>query len=65
MRGDLRGQFQFPGDITATSLRPDIMMRSVVSKTVLLELERTVPWEEEGLEAAHEGETDTGFCPGC
>lgn len=50
IRVDLGSMLQFPSEITKTSLRPDIVMWSSSTKTVLL-IELTVPWEE-GVEAA-------------
>ena len=52
LRVDLGKQLQFPREIVETSLRPDLVMWSEVSKTVLL-VELTVPWEG-GVEAANE-----------
>ncbi|KAJ8350642.1 hypothetical protein SKAU_G00257720 [Synaphobranchus kaupii] len=52
MKVDLGRQLQFPREIAETSLRPDMVLWSVASKTVLL-VELTVPWEG-GLETAHE-----------
>ncbi|XP_054628013.1 uncharacterized protein LOC129179159 [Dunckerocampus dactyliophorus] len=45
LRVDLDKQLKFPDHITATSLRPDIVLASVSSRQVLL-LELTVPWED-------------------
>lgn len=44
MRVDLRKQFKFPEEITTSTLRPDIVLRSRAIKQVDL-LELTVPWE--------------------
>lgn len=52
MRVDLSRQFQFPCEITTTSLRPDIVVWSTKAKAVLL-IELTVPLEE-GIEATFE-----------
>ena len=47
---DLGKQLKFPEHVTATSLRPDIVLSSVASRQVLL-LELTVPWEDRMVEA--------------
>ncbi|CAJ1066497.1 hypothetical protein ROHU_021965 [Xyrichtys novacula] len=52
LAADLVRQFKVPQEITMTSLRPDIMLWSVPTRTVIM-VELTVPWEEE-VEAAHE-----------
>lgn len=52
MLADLKKQLVFPREILTTTLRPDIVMWSVVEKRVLL-IELTIPWEE-GMTAAHE-----------
>ncbi|KAJ8381264.1 hypothetical protein SKAU_G00020420 [Synaphobranchus kaupii] len=52
MRVDLGRQLQFPGEITTTSIRPDIVVWSTKAKAGLL-IELTVPWEK-GIEAAFE-----------
>ena len=52
MRVDLSRKLQFPKEITSTNLRPDIVMWSSSTKTVLL-IELTVLWEV-GIEAAWE-----------
>lgn len=51
-RADLDRQLKFPQDITLTSLRPDTVIWSTITKTVIM-AELTVPWED-GLEAAFE-----------
>ena len=56
MRADLDRQLKFPQEITATSLRPDIVLWSTSTKTVIM-VELTVPWEE-GMEAAFERKRD-------
>ena len=43
---------RFPAHITTTNLRPDIVITSDTTKTVIV-IELTVPWEER-LEEAHE-----------
>lgn len=56
MRVDLDRQLRFQGEITTTSLRPDIVVWSTKARSVLL-VELTIPAEEgieEGIEAAHE-----------
>ncbi|KAK0146506.1 hypothetical protein N1851_014169 [Merluccius polli] len=45
-------QLKFPGYITATSLRPDMVLPSESTKQVVI-LELTVPWEDR-IEEAHE-----------
>ncbi|KAJ8367759.1 hypothetical protein SKAU_G00077870 [Synaphobranchus kaupii] len=57
LRVDLGRQLQFPGEITTTSLRPDIVVWSTKAKAVLL-IELTVPWEK-GIEAAFERKKTT------
>lgn len=52
MRVDFGRKRLFPKEIAETSLRPDMVLWSTASKTVLL-VGLTVPWEE-GLEAVHE-----------
>ena len=52
MRVDLDRQLRFPVEITATSLRPDLVVWSTKAKSVLL-IELTIP-AEEGIEAAYE-----------
>lgn len=42
---DLRRQLKFPEHITATPLRPDIVLTLVSTKQVVL-LELTVPWKD-------------------
>lgn len=49
---DLGRQLKFPGNITATSLRPDMVLTSESTKQVVI-LELTVPWEDR-IEEAHE-----------
>lgn len=56
MRADLDRQLKFPQEITATSLRPDIVLCSTAAKTFIM-VELTVPWEEE-MEAAFERKKD-------
>lgn len=51
MAADLAHQLRFWVEITATSLRPDIILWSTPVKTVIM-VKLTVPWEEDGLEAA-------------
>ncbi len=48
----LRKQLRFPEQITQTSLRPDIVLWSKVTKQVVL-IELTVHWEKR-IEKAHE-----------
>ncbi len=45
-------QLQFPYEITATSLRQDIVLWSTSARTVIM-AELTVTWEE-GMETAYE-----------
>jgi hypothetical protein len=45
MRVDLKKKLVFPGEITTTSLRPDIVLYSKVKKHIIL-IELTVPLEE-------------------
>lgn len=52
MRADLDRQLKFPQEITTTSLRPDIVLWSTPTTTVIM-VALTVPWEE-GKEAAFE-----------
>ncbi|XP_061749210.1 uncharacterized protein LOC133547614 isoform X2 [Nerophis ophidion] len=52
MRADIGKQLQFPREITTTSLRPDIVLWSAVTKSAML-VELTIPWEE-GIQAAYE-----------
>ncbi|KAL4001244.1 hypothetical protein ACER0C_006543 [Sarotherodon galilaeus] len=52
LRVDLAKQLKFPEAVAKTTLRPDIVVTSVVSKQVIL-LELTVPWEEH-MEETHE-----------
>lgn len=52
MAADLDRQLRFPVEITATSLRSDIVLWFTPVKTVIM-VELTVPWEK-GLEAAFE-----------
>lgn len=47
---DLHQQLKFPQEITLTTLRPDIVLWSSLTKTVIM-AELIVPWEE-GMEAA-------------
>ncbi|XP_026079824.1 uncharacterized protein LOC113057031 [Carassius auratus] len=49
---DLGRQLKFPGNITATSLHPDMVLTSESTKQVVI-LELTVPWEDR-IEEAHE-----------
>ena len=56
MRADLDRQLTFPQEIVTTSLRPDIVLWSTSTKTVIM-VELTVPWEE-GMEAAFERKRD-------
>ncbi|XP_067296477.1 uncharacterized protein [Pseudorasbora parva] len=49
---DLGRQLKFPGNITVTSLRPDMVLTSESTKQVVI-LELTVPWEDR-IEEAHE-----------
>ena len=56
MRSDLDCQLKFPQEITITSLRPDIVLWSTATKTVIM-AELTVLWEE-GMEAAFERKRD-------
>ncbi|KAJ8334019.1 hypothetical protein SKAU_G00413380 [Synaphobranchus kaupii] len=53
MRVDLDQQFKFPVEIATTSLRPDIVLWSTSSRTVIM-AELTVPWEE-GTEQPSKG----------
>lgn len=52
LKVDLAKQLKFPEAVAKTTLRPDIVVTSVVSKQVIL-LELTVPWEDR-MEEAHE-----------
>lgn len=52
LRVDLGKQLQFRREILETFLRPNLVMWSAASKTVLM-VELTVPWEG-GRKAAHE-----------
>ncbi|KAL3970378.1 polycystin 1L2 [Sarotherodon galilaeus] len=52
LRVDLAKQLKFPEAVAKTTLRPDIIVTSVVFKQVIL-LELTVPWEDR-MEEAHE-----------
>ena len=52
MVADLDRQLKFPGEIAATSRRPDVVLWSRSTKQVVL-LELTVPWEER-MEEAYE-----------
>ena len=45
LRVDLRRRLQFPGEITTTTLRPDIVLWSSKTRQVIM-IELTVPWEE-------------------
>ncbi|TDH01092.1 hypothetical protein EPR50_G00176520 [Perca flavescens] len=45
MQVDLRSRLVFPQDIAATSLRPDLVLISRITKTILV-AELTVPWED-------------------
>nr|XP_061825268.1 uncharacterized protein LOC133612115 [Nerophis lumbriciformis] len=56
MKADLDRQLKFPQEITTTLLRPDIVLWSTSTKTVIM-VELTVPWEE-GMEAAFERKRD-------
>lgn len=47
---DLGRRLRFPDVITATTLQPDMVLLSTVSKQVVL-LELTVPWEDRMGEA--------------
>ncbi len=47
---DLGKQLKFPDHVTATSLRPDMVLLSAALKQVLL-MELTVPWEDHIVEA--------------
>jgi ribA/ribD-fused uncharacterized protein len=49
---DLKPQLVFPPEITSTTSRPDMVIWSRKTKTVII-IELTVPWEE-NMEAAHE-----------
>lgn len=51
MKVDLGMQLHFRGEIWRTTLRPDMVLCSVVEKSVLL-VEHTMSWEE-GVEVAH------------
>ena len=51
-QNDLKTKLVFPQDICSTNLRPDILVTSRASKTILL-IELTVPWEDR-IEEAHE-----------
>ncbi|KAL0148307.1 hypothetical protein M9458_056369 [Cirrhinus mrigala] len=48
---DIGRQLKFPGNITATSFRPDMVLTSEFTKQVVI-LELTVPWEDR-IEEAH------------
>uniref|UniRef100_A0A1A8DYB0 Uncharacterized protein n=1 Tax=Nothobranchius kadleci TaxID=1051664 RepID=A0A1A8DYB0_NOTKA len=48
---DVGRQLKFPENITATSLRPDMVISESTKQVVILEL--TVPWEDH-IEEAHE-----------
>lgn len=52
MKADLKRQLRFPGEITITNLRPDIILGSKGTKQVVL-IELSMPWEER-IEEAHE-----------
>ena len=52
LRADLQSRLVFPQEIVITTLRPDIVIWSAVTKQVVL-LELTVPWEE-GIQEAYE-----------
>jgi hypothetical protein len=52
IRVDLRKRLQFPGEITQTRLRPDIVIWSRKSRQVIM-VELTVPWEDR-IESANE-----------
>lgn len=52
LRADLGRQLKFPQQTVITSLRPDIVIWSTSTKTVIM-AELTVPWEV-GMEAAFE-----------
>ena len=47
---DLRNRLEFPVEITATRLRPDIILYSQSKKLIII-LELTVPWEDRMEEA--------------
>lgn len=51
MKADIGRKVQFPRVLSETSLRPDMVLWSMVSKTVYL-VKLSVPWEE-GLEALY------------
>lgn len=61
MRADLDRQLKFPVEITTTSLRPDIVLWSTSTKTVIMVELR---WEE-GMEAAFERKRDTELASEC
>ncbi|RXN24825.1 hypothetical protein ROHU_021965 [Labeo rohita] len=52
LRVDISHQLKFPQQIAITSLRPDIVIWSTTTKSVIM-AELTVPWED-GIEAAFE-----------
>ncbi|KAL0161471.1 hypothetical protein M9458_045196, partial [Cirrhinus mrigala] len=52
LRVDISHQLKFPQQTAITSLRPDIVIWSTTTKTVIM-AELTVPWED-GMEAAFE-----------
>lgn len=53
---DLNQLLRFPREITTTSLRPDIVIWSSLTKTVIM-VELTIPWED-GFEVAFERKKD-------
>ena len=62
---DLTEQMTFPSEIAITNMRPDLVVWSKQSKSVVL-CELTVPWEE-NIEIAHEYKTSkyTGLISEC
>ena len=52
MHADLRKQLVFPSEVTRTCLRPDIVLWSPTTKSLVM-IELTVPWEER-IEEAYE-----------
>ena len=62
---DLEGQLQFPIEAAVTSLRPDVVLFSRSSKTIVL-LELTVPLED-NVHQAHDRKTSkySAFVTAC
>ncbi|KAL7403739.1 hypothetical protein ABVT39_004359 [Epinephelus coioides] len=56
LMADLNQLLRFPLEITSTSLRPDIVIWSSLTKTVFM-IELTILWED-GMEAAFERKKD-------